>query len=116
MESKKMVAESNSIIEIVRERIPDEITLIDMADFFKVFGAPTSCKILACLEVRDLYVTEIAEITNMSISAISHQLRILRNAKLVKATKSGKEVRYSLDDDHVSEIVKCGLEHVKERQ
>ncbi len=79
-----------------------------------MFGDPTRAKILSCLQIRDLYVGELAEILGMSDSAISHQLRVLRSAKLVKGTKEGKEVRYSLDDDHVTKIMEYGLTHVNE--
>ena len=79
-----------------------------------MFGDPTRAKILECLEIRDLYVGEIADILDMSLSAVSHQLRVLRSAKLVKGTKEGKEVKYSLDDDHVTKILEYGLTHVNE--
>ena len=86
----------------------------NLAEFFKVLGDTTRAKILSCLEVRDLYVGEIAGILNMSISAVSHQLRVLRNAKLVKGVKEGKEVKYSLDDNHIMMIMECGMSHIKE--
>ena len=79
-----------------------------------MFGDPTRAKILSCLQIRDLYVGELADILGMSDSAISHQLRVLRAAKLVKGKKEGKEVRYSLDDDHVTKIMEYGLTHVNE--
>ena len=79
-----------------------------------MFGDPTRAKILKCLQIKDLYVGEISEILDMSISAVSHQLRVLRSAKLVKGTKEGKEVKYSLDDDHVTKILEYGLTHVNE--
>ena len=69
---------------------------------------------LGCLQVRDLCVGEIAQVLDMSISAVSHQLRVLRGAKLVKRTKEGKEVKYSLDDDHVIGIMEYGLTHINE--
>ncbi|MCR4940790.1 MAG: metalloregulator ArsR/SmtB family transcription factor [Treponemataceae bacterium] len=103
-----------SLADFVRNKIPDEETIYDLAELFKVFGDSTRTKILSCLEVKDLYVGEIAEILNMSISAVSHQLRVLRNAKLVRGTKEGKEVKYSLDDNHVMMIIECGLSHLKE--
>ena len=102
--------------EAVRSRLPDDETIYDLAALFKMFGDPTRAKILSCLQIRDLYVGELAEILGMNDSAISHQLRVLRGAKLVKGTKEGKEVRYSLDDDHVSKIMECGLTHVNEEK
>ena len=106
--------DTNNIIEFVRNKIADEETVYDLAELFKVFGDTTRAKILSCLEVRDLYVGEIAEVLNMSISAVSHQLRVLRNAKLVRGVKEGKEVKYSLDDNHVMMIIECGMSHIKE--
>lgn len=100
--------------EEVRRRLPDEQTIYDLAELFKMFGDPTRAKILGCLQVRDLYVGELAEALGMSVSAVSHQLRVLRGAKLVKGTKEGKEVKYSLDDDHVTKIMEYGFTHVNE--
>ena len=89
--------------ESVRRQLPDDDTL-----------DPTRAKILSCLQLRDMYVGELAETLKMTDSAVSHQLRVLRGAKLVKGVKEGKEVRYSLDDDHVTKIMEYGLTHVNE--
>lgn len=86
----------------------------DMASLFKILGDKTRTKILATLEKGELNVSNISELVGLNISAISHQLRILRQAKLIKPRKVGKEVLYSLDDEHVSQIFNCALEHVKE--
>ena len=102
-------------IDAVRAQLPDDDTIYDLAEVFRVFGDSTRTKILSCLRVRDLYVGEMAEVLGMSVSAVSHQLRILRGAKLVKGEKQGKEVKYSLDDDHVTQIMECGLTHINER-
>ena len=98
----------------IREKLPSDETLYELANLFKMFGDPTRAKILSCLQIKDLYVGEIAEAIGMSDSAVSHHLRVLRGAKLVKATKEGKEVKYSLDDDHVTKIMEYGLTHVNE--
>ncbi len=98
----------------IRNMLPNDDVIYSLAELFKMFGDPTRAKILECLQIRDLYVGEIAEILEMSISAVSHQLRVLRSAKLVKGTKEGKEVKYSLDDDHVTKILEYGLTHVNE--
>ena len=103
------------ITDFVRRKIASEERIYDLAELFKVFGDSTRTKILCCLEVKDLYVSELAEVLNMSISAVSHQLRVLRNAKLVRGVKEGKEVKYSLDDNHVMMIISCGLTHLEER-
>ena len=94
--------------------LPSEDEIYELAELFKMFGDPTRVKILSCLQVRSLNVGEIADVLDMTISAVSHQLRVLRGAKLVKGIKEGKEVRYSLDDDHVTKILEYGLTHVNE--
>ena len=94
--------------------LPSEDEIYELAELFKMFGDPTRVKILSCLQVRSLNVGEIADVLDMTISAFSHQLRVLRGAKLVKGIKEGKEVRYSLDDDHVTKILEYGLTHVNE--
>ena len=104
----------NDKLQAIRSTLPEENVIYNLAELFKMFGDPTRAKILECLQIRDLYVGEIAEILEMSISAVSHQLRVLRSAKLVKGTKEGKEVKYSLDDDHVTKILEYGLTHVNE--
>lgn len=86
----------------------------DVADLFKVLGDKTRAKILSVLEKGEQNVSTISELVGLQISAISHQLRILRQAKLIKPRKEGKEVYYSFDDEHVLMIYKCALEHVKE--
>ena len=76
----------------IRNKLPSDDVIYNLAELFKMFGDPTRAKIMQCLQMRDLYVGEIADILEMSISAVSHQLRVLRSAKLVKGTKEGKEV------------------------
>lgn len=95
-------------------KLPGSDTLYELSNLFKMFGDPTRVKILSCLQIRDLYVGELAQILDMTDSAVSHQLRVLRTAKLVRGTKEGKEVKYSLDDDHVTKILEYGLTHVNE--
>ncbi len=102
-------------IEKVKNNMYDEDLVYDLAELFKVFGDSTRAKILSCLEISELCVCDICDCLNMNKSAISHQLRILRQAKLVKAKKKGKEVLYSLDDEHVSQIFQCGILHLQER-
>ncbi len=104
----------NDLVENVKNKLEDESTIYDLAELFKVFGDSTRMKILSCLEISELCVCDISLILGMSVSAISHQLRILRTSKLVKTRKVGKEVFYSLDDEHVIQIIECGLSHVNE--
>lgn len=104
------------MIQDIRNKLPSEDIIYNLAELFKMFGDSTRAKILKCLQIKDMYVGEIANVLEMSISAISHQLRVLRSAKLVKGTKEGKEVKYSLDDDHVAMILEYGLTHVNEEK
>ena len=86
----------------------------DLAELFKVFGDVTRIKILSLLLNGELSVGDVADGLGMTQSAISHQLNLLRRSKLVKARREGKSVFYSLDDDHVSAILSCGIEHISE--
>lgn len=92
---------------------PDEI-LYELAELFKVFGDSTRIRILYALFENELCVGDIAELLNMSQSSVSHQLRILKDAKLVKFRREGKSIYYALDDDHVYHIIEMGMEHVEE--
>ena len=112
--NKQALKNHEELVNNVREHLPEDKQVEALSDLFKVFGDATRARIMSCLEVRDLCVCDIAEILNMTVSAVSHQLRVLRTAKLVKATKMGKEVMYSLDDDHVAKIFVCGLSHINE--
>lgn len=98
----------------VKENLEIDDVYEDLSDLFKILGDFTRTKILATLSLSEMNVTDICEVINMSKSAVSHQLRVLRQAKLIKARKQGKEVYYSLDDEHVNKIYDCGLAHVKE--
>ena len=101
-------------IEKIRGNMPDDDTLIDLSELFKVFGDSTRIKILTALSCGELCVCDICKLLNMTKSAISHQLRVLRQSKIVKSRKSGKEVNYSLTDDHIIGIMNMALDHVKE--
>ena len=102
------------LLKIVDETMPDETELDSLAELFKVFGDPTRIRILYALSAQELCVQDIADTLSMTQSAISHQLRILKQMSLVKYRRDGKTVYYSLADDHVSTIMKQGLEHVCE--
>lgn len=105
---------NEEFVKEVKSKMPTEDVIYDLAELFKVFGDSTRTKILSALEISELCVCDIASTLNMTKSAVSHQLRILRTSKLVKTRKQGKEVYYSLDDDHVSKIFECALEHINE--
>ena len=104
------------VVERVRKLIPKEETLYNLADLFKVFGDSTRIKILCVLFETEMCVCDIAALLNMTQSAISHQLRVLKNARLVKYRRDGKVVYYSLDDQHVKQIFDQGLIHINERR
>ena len=102
------------IIDEVRQVMPQDEMLYDLAELFKVFGDTTRIKILYALFSKEMCVYDIADLLGMTHSAISHQLRVLKQARLVKFRKEGKVVYYSLDDSHISQIFDCGLSHIQE--
>ena len=102
------------VIEQVQEEMPEEEILYDLAELFKVFGDSTRIKILYVLFQSEMCVCDIAQLLNMSQSAISHQLRVLKQAQLVKYRSEGKTVFYSLAEAHVNTILNQGLEHIEE--
>ena len=97
----------------VSSRMPDERTLYELADLFRVFGDSTRIKILCALSVSDLCVADIASLLSMTQSAISHQLRVLKQVRLVRVARKGRSSVYSLDDDHVRTIFDQGFRHVR---
>lgn len=103
-----------SVVKMVQDKMPDEEKLYDLAELFKVFGDSTRIRILWALSESDMCVCDIAALLNMTQSAISHQLRILKQTRLVKNRKEGKVVYYSLDDAHVKQIFEVGLIHINE--
>lgn len=101
-------------IEKIRKDMPDDDTLIDVAELFKVFGDSTRIKILSALSGGELCVCDISTAVGMTSSAVSHQLKILKNAELVRFRREGKTVFYSLADGHVNTILEQGFEHINE--
>ncbi|MCX7904651.1 MAG: metalloregulator ArsR/SmtB family transcription factor [Caloramator sp.] len=102
------------VVEKVKDMMPEEERLYDVAELFKVLGDTTRIKIICALFESEMCVCDIADLLNMSQSAVSHQLRVLKAARLVKFRKEGKIVYYSLDDEHVKMIFDLGLLHVSE--
>lgn len=102
------------VVDRVKENMPDEEKLFDLAELFKVFGDSTRVRILWALDEAEMCVCDIAVLLNMTQSAISHQLRVLKQARLVKSRRDGKVVYYSLDDEHVKAMFEQGLNHIKE--
>ena len=102
------------LLKSVRETMPEETELYDLAELFKVFGDSTRIRILFVLFEAEVCVCDLAEALNMTQSAISHQLKILKQNKLVKARREGKSIFYSLSDQHVRSIIAAGREHIEE--
>ena len=103
-----------AIVNQVNQNMPDEEVLYDLAELFKVFGDSTRVKILCVLFEAEMCVCDIAELLSMSQSAISHQLRVIKQSKLVKNRREGKTIFYSLADEHVRAIFNQGMEHIME--
>lgn len=102
------------VVNRVKDLMPLEEHLYDLADFFKVFGDTTRIKILWALSESEMCVCDLAVLFNMTQSAISHQLRLLKQSRLVRNRKEGKIVFYSLDDEHIKGIFEQGMIHVQE--
>lgn len=103
------------VVSAVRERMIDDKEIYDLADFFKVFGDSTRVKIMCALDAtKEMCVCDLAALLNMTKSAISHQLRSLKQANLVTFRREGKEVYYAMADEHVRDIFEKGLEHIRE--
>ena len=101
-------------IEKVKVLMPEEEVLFGVAELFKVFGDSTRTKILSALFISELCVCDLAKLLGMTKSAVSHQLRVLRQTKIVKARRNGKEVFYSLADEHIEKIYAMAISHLKE--
>lgn len=102
------------IIQAVTPQLPEEEKLYDLADLFKMFGDTTRIRILYLLFESEMCVCDIAEVLKLTQSAVSHQLRLLKQAKLVKNRREGKAVFYALADEHVRIIINQGMEHIEE--
>ena len=104
----------SEVIEKKKREMPDLSTLYDLSDFFKIFGDSTRMSILFAIDGEPMCVCDIAATLGMTKSAVSHQLKILRQSDLITYRKSGKNVFYTLADDHVRDIIEKALEHIKE--
>lgn len=103
-------------LENIKLGMPSQDKIEKLTNLFKVLGDGTRAKILYTLEEKELCVSDICECVGMNKSAVSHQLRILKDAKLVKSRKDGKEVFYSFDDDHIGIIFNTAIEHIEEQE
>ena len=106
----------DNLVNEVKNSMPDEYTFNNLADLFKLIGDMTRCHILFVLDKKEMCVCDIANVLHMSKSAVSHQLATLRRSGVVKCRKSGKEVYYTLDDEHIVKLFEIGLEHINHRK
>lgn len=111
---ERLPAEDAEAVETLKEQLPDEDTLDSLEELFKIFGDSTRIKILYVLHREELCVNDIAAVLAMSVSAVSHQLRVLRQTRLIRSRRDGKNIYYSLADEHVHTIISMGLEHIEE--
>lgn len=118
MANQKQVSDNSvqnpEAIKRIQDRMPPEELIADMAELFKVLGDPTRARILFALEKEELCVGDIATLLGMSQSAISHQLRSLKQNRLLKARREGKQIYYTLHDHHISLLIDAGMEHIQE--
>lgn len=104
----------SDVVERVKKSLPKEEVLYDLSEFFKVFGDSTRIKIICALFESEMCVCDLSALLNVSQSAISHQLKTLKSARLVKYRRAGKVIYYSLEDTHIKHIFNDGLKHIKE--
>ena len=104
------------VVRKTKSQMADKSTLNELSEFFRIIGDLTRVKILFALDKNEMCVCDIANVLNMTKSSISHQLGTLRKNGIVKCRKEGKEVFYSLDDDHVKEVFEVGMEHIEHKR
>lgn len=106
---------NTEIVEEIASSMPEQSVFASVADFFKIMGNDTRCKILYSLSVREMCVCDLANILSMTKSSVSHQLSKMREAGVVKCRRDGKEVYYSLDDEHISSVFAISLAHINHK-
>lgn len=102
-------------VDKVLAKLPNEDTFNRLADLYKLIGDTTRCRILFALDQDEMCVCDLANVLNMTKSSVSHQLAVLRRSGIVKCRRNGKEVYYTLDDDHIVKLFEIGLEHINHR-
>ena len=103
------------VVDTVLRKMPNEDTFNKLADLFKLIGDTTRCRILFALDQKEMCVCDLANVLNMTKSSVSHQLAVLRRSGVVKCRRSGKEVYYTLDDEHIVKLFEVGLEHINHK-
>lgn len=101
-------------VDVVKANMPDEEDIFEVADLFKAFGDSTRARIICALSITELCVCDLSALLNMSQSAVSHQLRTLKQARIVRNRRNGKSVYYSLDDEHIKALFRMAIEHITE--
>lgn len=104
----------SDVLERVRQQMPSEEPVYEVSELFKVFGDSTRARIICALNIEEMCVCDLSALLNMTQSAISHQLRLLKVSRIVKSRKQGRVVYYSLDDGHIGQIFAMAFEHVME--
>lgn len=115
LEKCEVITIHDHVVEEVRKSMPADEILSDVADLFKVFGDSTRIRILCALMQHEMCVCDLTALLGMTQSAVSHQLKALRQARLVKSRRDGKVIYYSLDDEHIEHIFKAGYDHIVEK-
>jgi len=103
-----------SIIRLVQQKLPDQVALYELADLFKLFGDSTRISILWALSESEMCVCDICALLKMKQPAVSHQLKNLKQSRIVKARRDGKVIYYSLDDEHIRDLLNLGMNHIQE--
>ena len=116
MEQSEKTCFHEDIVSYVRQKMPAEAPIYEVAELFKVFGDSTRSRIICALSIEKLCVNDLAALLHMTQSAISHQLKILRDARLVRCNKQGREAYYTLDDAHIESIFALAFTHIMEQQ
>ena len=120
MSKNEFICDCNIIhqeaVDEVNKDMPEENTFNNLADLFKLIGDTTRCRILFSLDKNEMCVCDIANVLNMTKSAVSHQLAVLRKNNIVKCRRCGKEMYYTLDDDHINKLFEIGLEHINHKE
>lgn len=120
MSKNEFICDCNMVhkemVDDTLSKMPDAEILYNLADFFKIMGDSTRCKLLFALLQNEMCVCDLANVLSMTKSSISHQLSKMKDVGLVKSRKSGKTVYYSLDDEHISEIFEVGIEHINHKR
>ena len=106
----------NDVLQRVQAQMPEQVPIYEVSELFKVFGDATRCRIICALRLEEMCVCDLCALLHMTQSAVSHQLRILRSARLVRSRKQGRVVYYALDDSHVGDIFTLAFTHVMEER